>query len=829
MVKPGRRKMSLRASLIKQMEATQQAERKSKNMSLAFTSAIHDIRASLAGFTGLIELGREIAPLSSESETNFLQMETCVNDLLKILNPIMNISKIEAGKIELEEEVFNMANLLEEVVDLYHPTGMKKGVDVILDPCDGSISRLDHLVRGDRTKLKQILWNLLNNAVKFTSEGHIVVRAWAKSPGIQEPDVPFSPCTRRNSFCCFLVNNKSNNLDDDAGLQDSFRRTRRSDPKCLEFFFEVEDTGQGIPKEKQKFVFENYVQVRETALAHQGTGLGLGIVQSFVRIMGGDITIVDKNIVNEKGTCFRFNTLMTAVQNEDSCQPNSPKHDQNSVVVLFIQSSQRQLVIERFIRSLGIKVHSVKQWEKFHHVLKKVKQKLITHFQSNSSGRSEVSSRMDCISSLSRAASKASTSTRMKEILAMNSMDGQHDLHSIPNFVLLVIDANGGPFRDLSRAVAEFRRDIHESRCCTRIVWIDKPGQSSIHSKGLDEDKLPPTDLIVYKPLHGSTLNDIVSLLPEFGGSSSVFSRRRNNEHEQNQGFKSDHNISSGPLKGKRVLIAEDNVLLRNIAIKHLSRLGGTVEACENGIEVVGLVCTGLRDRNRGSVFPYDYIIMDCEMPIMDGFEATKKIRDEEVNHYGVHIPIMALTAHTKDEQGDRGFDFHLTKPLTSEQLLTAIDSLQSMILQSLGSYFQGLKMEESESISEYCWRVKAVVNQMKIYGENFEDVCVIEKILRSLTPEFDYVVYVIEELKDLDSMTIEELEDSLQVHEINITMRHEEQLEQALKDKATLQDVQGKRHRGSGQRKPRYDREQGRSGRSNNFENYGSSSVGRE
>ncbi|XP_047313086.1 histidine kinase CKI1 [Impatiens glandulifera] len=608
MMKAGRREMFLSSSLIKQMEATQQAERKCVNKSLAFTSASHDIRASLAGLIGLIEFCRERASSGSELEMNLVQMETCAKDLLTILNSIMNISKIEAGKIELEEEVFSMGNLLEEVVDLYHPAGMKKGIDVILDPCDGSISRLQYLVKGDRTKLKQILWNLLNNAVKFTSEGHIVVRAWAKSPSLEEPDM-FSSCTQTNSFCCFCVNIKDENENEnDVGLQDSrlFR-----DPNCWEFVIEVEDTGQGIPKEKQKFVFENYVQVKETAVAHQGTGLGLGIVQSLVRIMGGEITIEDKDHANyESGTCFRFNTFMTLMPELEPepvrggpLSSSSPKLDQNSVVVLFIQSKQRQLVIEKFMTSMGIKVYSVKEWENFPHVVKKVKQKMmISHL--TSSGRSEMSSRMDCMSSLS---------TKMKEFPLSSLMDGRDEPHTtlIPNFVLLVIDPSGGRFRDLSRAVAEFRRDIHESRCCTRIIWLDKPGESSIHLKGLDEDKLPSTDMIVYKPLHGSRLHNIIALLPEFGGSvqrnTNALGRAKGITEIQQKQEENDDKV----LTGKRVLIVEDNGMLRMLAKNIVSSLGGMVEVCDNGEEAVELVCKRLLISDDQKL---DYILMDCEV-----------------------------------------------------------------------------------------------------------------------------------------------------------------------------------------------------------------------
>lgn len=193
-----------------------------------------------------------------------------------MLNSILDTSKIEAGKILLEEEEFDLEQLLEDVVDLYHLVSMKKGVDVVLDPCDGSVAKCSH-VKGDRGKLKQILWNLLSNAVKFTSEGHVLVRVWAKKPSFENTILA---TTKKNSIRCMscLFFQTSDHSYKDLDVVNNVEQ----DPNSMEFIFEVSDTGRGIPKEKQKMVFENYVQVKETALGQEGTGLGLGIVQSLV-------------------------------------------------------------------------------------------------------------------------------------------------------------------------------------------------------------------------------------------------------------------------------------------------------------------------------------------------------------------------------------------------------------------------------------------------------------------------------------------------------------------------------------------------------------------
>lgn len=209
---------------------------------------------------------------------NFNNQTRIYNDLISmivgILNSILDTSKIEAGKMQLEEEEFELAQILEDVADLFHSVGMKKGVDVVLDLCDGSVVRFSS-VKGDRVKLKQILCNLVSNAVKFTSEGHVSIRAWARK---RTSENSILSSTRNNHLpwvsCLFSKN-------DEAYKEYEVMNAVEQDGSRMEVVFEIDDTGKGIPKEKAQSVFENYVQVKETALG-QGTGLGLGIVQSLV-------------------------------------------------------------------------------------------------------------------------------------------------------------------------------------------------------------------------------------------------------------------------------------------------------------------------------------------------------------------------------------------------------------------------------------------------------------------------------------------------------------------------------------------------------------------
>ncbi|XP_024010862.1 histidine kinase CKI1 [Eutrema salsugineum] len=759
MVRAARREMHMLSRLKNQMEATQQAERKSMNKTQAFASASHDIRGSLAGITGLIDLCRQEVRPGSDLDTNLKQVNVCTEDLLALLNSVLDMSKIESGKMHLEEEEFNLAKLLEDVVDFFHPAAMKKDVDVVLDLHDGSLFKYSS-VRGDSGKLKQILNNLVSNAVKFTAEGHVSIRAWAQRPGSKSSAVVLASEPKGTFSKCMWCRNNEDNQSSTYEVEIS--NSIRNNANTMEFVFEVDDTGKGIPAEMRESVFENYVQVRETAQGQQGSGLGLGIVQSLVRLMGGEIRITDK-AMGEKGTCFQFNVLLTTSESPvsdmkvrpdmeaggdyistpnlgltvntslggsmnirnlsprfNNCLSSSPKQEASRVVLL-LKDEERRRVTEKNIKLLGIKVTVVEKWEQLSPAL----ERLFRFSPQSSVGRAESSLRNEL----------SSPSSRELPLIGMDGIDSRSQVpkrrsNSFSALVLLVIDAKAGPFSELYDIVEQFRRGLHHGISC-KVVWLNEPsGRAS--ERG---------DITCLKPLHGSHLNRVLKMLPEFGGIDpkgapttelqresllrhslnvaetspceiqeegpgsrynkklgktilmapipsekketwvkSVRTGRKPREDEQGTSRASDDEL----LRGKRVLVVDDNRITSSVATRKLKKMGvSAAKQCHSGKEAVSLVSEWLTQREQqGDMLPFDYIFMDCQMPEMDGYEATREIRKVE-RKYGVHIPIIAVSGHDPGSREARetiqaGMDAFLEKNLNQGQLVNIIREIES-------------------------------------------------------------------------------------------------------------------------------------------------------
>jgi hypothetical protein len=391
--------------------------------------------------------------------------------------------------------------------------------------------------------------------------------------------------------------------------------------------------------------------------------------------MHGDIAIVDKEF-GKKGTCFKFNVLLTTCENEtvtyslreafeygstsgnknqtldkktlhttssgsSICSlsprlhicPSSSIRPEPSHVILYIADEERRRTSQLFIESLGIKVMVVKNSKHLIHILKKIKKPKGHQISDQSSSESsELSSR--CTSYNSSYSRRVPLRTMEHGTEFVSSMFNKTNIGATPSFVLIIIDANVGPFSKLCKIVSNFKKDVLNP---SKVVWLEKPFESNVDFKKIDQD-----DIVISKPFHGSRLFQVIKLLPEFGGNWKSNNSRRefrsqlvasNDESVEQYCWKGtqksykgkkysvhqgeiqecDDSSNSKPLSGKKFLVADDNQMLRKIAMATLRSLGvTTIDQCENGVEAVRLVEEGLSKDFSNP--PYDYILMDCQV-----------------------------------------------------------------------------------------------------------------------------------------------------------------------------------------------------------------------
>ncbi|KAK3131775.1 hypothetical protein QOZ80_6AG0511240 [Eleusine coracana subsp. coracana] len=695
------RKAELKAELVRQKEALRQAERKSMNKSNAFASASHDIRSALAAIAGLVEVCRPEAQAHPNITDNLNQMGVCTNKLFGILNSILDTSKVESGKIQLEEAEFNMADVLEESVDMANVVGVSKGIEVIWDPCDLSVLKCAN-VTGDCKRLKQILDNLLGNALKFTHEGHVTLRAWANQPIARSCiSAPSRFACGERGGCHFLPCLFGARESGDE--HDTFN-VAQNDPNLVEFYFEVVDTGIGIPREQWESVFENYVQVND---GQGGTGLGLGIVQSFVRLMGGEISIKEKE-PGEIGTCFGFNVLLKTSESQGPQDiEEGPSHTVNDSslralvfqeansfkgvhCVLYVQGVETRRIMQTWMESIGIKVWLVPQADFIASTVEKVQTISMSPTRASSPSASHATATDRCFSS----------KDMVSQVLpmALRNSNGQRrcSLGNHPSGLLVIIDVSDGGSEEICQEMVRCARIKQQTPC--KVVFLADLKTTLDDLRRFME---LGCDLVVRKPMHGSRLYAILRILRELQASEAQNSSQVGPEvagtnHQPEISGIVLHDVQTDattevaaqeqkteddkPLAGMHVLLAEDTLVLQTIQKKMLSQLGATVTLAVDGSEAVKFYKQALEQasvpKEDTMQLPYHVIFMDCQMPIIDGYEATKLIREEE-SRYGIHTPIIALTAHTMEEDLqkaiDAGMDLHLTKPIERKRLVETL------------------------------------------------------------------------------------------------------------------------------------------------------------